>query len=112
MHKYINFKVPKTFAHTWPTNFEYNNNLRLIHEDVNGVEVSTEFANWSSYTVGEEGAYITNIFPSVDMEVRVSRGKIKTNFLITSNQNYASGNLVIRDDFEMSSDNGREKMFL
>ena len=28
MHKYINFKVPKTFAHTWPTNFEYNNNLR------------------------------------------------------------------------------------
>ena len=28
MHKYINGKVPRTFANAWPTNFEYTNNLR------------------------------------------------------------------------------------
>jgi len=82
---------------------KYNKNLRLIHENLNGEVLTTISADWSSYTVGEEGAYVTNIFPNVDMEVRVSRGKIKTNFIMTSNLNYAEGNVVIRDDFEMSS---------
>ena len=28
MHRYINHKVPETFANTWPTIFERNNNMR------------------------------------------------------------------------------------
>ena len=28
MHRYINNKVPETFANSWPTIFEQNNNLR------------------------------------------------------------------------------------
>ena len=30
MQRYINHKVPETFANTWPTIFERNNNMRDI----------------------------------------------------------------------------------
>ncbi|OQP66366.1 hypothetical protein A3860_12760 [Niastella vici] len=39
-------------------------------------------ANWSNYTVGADGIKIINIFPGIDAEMRVSRGGIKTSFVI------------------------------
>jgi gliding motility-associated-like protein len=50
---------------------------------VNGndkVELAT--ADWSNYTIGADGIRIINVFPGIDAEMRVSRGGIKTSFII------------------------------
>ncbi|WP_207514102.1 MBG domain-containing protein [Longitalea luteola] len=39
-------------------------------------------ANWSNYTIGADGIRILNIFPGIDAEMRVSRGGVKTSFII------------------------------
>ncbi|MBO9202824.1 MULTISPECIES: MBG domain-containing protein [Niastella] len=39
-------------------------------------------ADWSQYTIGSDGIRITNIFPGMDAEMRVSRGGVKTSFII------------------------------
>ncbi|AEV99515.1 hypothetical protein A4D02_27115 [Niastella koreensis] len=39
-------------------------------------------ADWSHYTIGADGMHITDIFPGMDAEMRVSRGGIKTSFII------------------------------
>lgn len=39
-------------------------------------------ANWSNYTVGDDGMYISNIFNGVDAELRVLRGGVKLNFIL------------------------------
>ena len=39
-------------------------------------------ASWDDYSAGDDGIFIRNIFPGVDAEMRVLRGKIKTNLII------------------------------
>ncbi len=45
---------------------------------VNGNDKTTlAKANWSNYTIGADGIRIINIFPGMDAEMRVSRGRYK-----------------------------------
>lgn len=39
-------------------------------------------ADWSSYTVGSDGAYISNVFPGIDLRIRVFQSTIKSDFII------------------------------
>lgn len=42
-------------------------------------------ANWSNYSIGEEGAYIFNIFSGVDAEIQFNlNGSVTTNFIINA----------------------------
>ncbi|UEG49543.1 gliding motility-associated C-terminal domain-containing protein [Ferruginibacter lapsinanis] len=65
----------------------------------NGREVVLSAPDWSHYTAGDNGLYITNIFPGIDAELRVLKGAVKTSFIIT--KNYFSGYdaLVFKDIF-------------
>ncbi len=82
--------------------FRYNNNLELIYVKPDGTEQSLGNANWTSYTAGEEGIYVTNAWPGVDIEMYVIRGAVKTNFLINhALPEYADGKLLVRDHLVM-----------
>lgn len=57
-------------------------------------------ADWSHYTVGEDGIRITNIFPGVDAEMRTLRGGIKTNLVVRKLQFTKYEKLLFRDHME------------
>lgn len=68
-----------------------------------GTETKVGEANWSNYTIGEEGMYIKNVFKGIDAEVLISRGTIKTNFVLKSNQYGVFEDLIFRDEFQHQS---------
>ena len=57
-------------------------------------------ANWSDYTVGEDGILIHNVFPGIDAEMVVFRGAIKTSFIIRENLMGTFDELIFRDQFD------------
>ncbi len=61
--------------------FIENNRYTLSLVDTVNV-ITTYTANWSNYTVGNNGAYITDIFPGVDMKIFFAESKVKSNFII------------------------------
>lgn len=63
----------------------------------NSAETLIAEANWSVYTVGDNGAKITNIFPNIDAEMIVKNGSVKTNFIIKQNNLGQYDKLVFRD---------------
>ena len=76
----------------------FNNNLELIYVKPDGSETSLGVANWANHTAGDQGAYIKNAWPGIDIEMRAFRGAIKTNFYVNhAMPAYADGKLLIRD---------------
>ena len=83
---------------------KYNNNLELVYEKSDGTQQSLGNANWSNYTAGDEGAYISNAWPGIDIELYVVRGAIKTNFLVMhALPMYADGKLLVRDHLQLET---------
>jgi gliding motility-associated-like protein len=56
-------------------------------------------ADWTHYTTGDDGIAIKNIFPGIDAEMKVSRGSIKTNFIVHANKFSTYKRLLFRDSF-------------
>lgn len=83
----------------------FNQNLELYYEDVNGSRTSLGRCNWTNKTVGEEGMYVTNAWPGIDMEVLVSNGSMKTNFKVQSPLSYGNGFLVFVDRMDFGQGN-------
>lgn len=81
---------------------KFNNNLELIYVAPDGSETSLGVANWKNHTAGDDGVFVTNAWPGVDMEIYVARGTAKTNFYINhAMPAYASGKLLVRDHMSM-----------
>ena len=84
-------------------NLHFNNQLELIYEKPDGSQVSLGVADWASYTAGDDGVYVTNAWPGVDIEMYAFRGGMKTNFVINrAMPAYADGKLLVRDHLEMT----------
>ncbi len=83
-----------------------NNNLELLYVDSYGGKLSAGKANWSNVSVGEEGVYITNAWPNIDIEIMTMLDKIKSNFIIKNKlkgiekYNY----IVIKDAIELPTE--------
>jgi gliding motility-associated-like protein len=74
-----------------------------LYKKVNGEEQFISEADWSSYTVGNDGMLIKNIFNGIDAELIIYPGGIKTNFII---KNADFGNydaLIFRDNLTHSN---------
>ncbi len=85
--------------------FSFNNNLELIYVQPNGNQLSLGKADWSNHTAGDDGVWVTNAWPGIDIEMYVVRGAVKTNFYINhALPQYADGQLLVRDHLQM--DNG------
>lgn len=82
------------------TLFTFSKNLKLWYEDVNGLQSLVSTADWTHFTVGANGFYITDLFPNVDFYGVVNENQLKTNFKIKSNITsiYPNGYLVISDE--------------
>lgn len=84
----------------------FNRNLQFVYATPDGAERILGNASWTHHTAGDDGVYVTDIWPGIDMEVYVARGAVKTNFYITAPMPlYAGGRLLIRD--HINSGNGR-----
>ena len=84
---------------------KYNNALELVYSKPDGTEVSLGTANWSDRTAGDDGVYVNNAWPGIDIEMHTIRGAIKTNYIINrALPAYADGKLLVRDHLQM--DNG------
>jgi len=82
--------------------FRFNNNLELIYVKPDGSIQSLGSADWSHYTAGDDGVYVTNAWPGIDIEMHTVRGAVKTSFVINSAlPDYADGELLVRDHLEM-----------
>lgn len=83
--------------------FYFNRSLQLIYTPGGGNEQVVGFANWTNHTAGDDGVYVTDVFPGIDMEMRVFRGQVKTNFIIKNQlPQYNNGELRIRDRLNTS----------
>jgi len=67
----VGFDVKKTASYIkTPEGEVYFNRWKLFGTDKEGNEQLLAYANWSKYTVGEDGIYVTDIFPGMDQECR------------------------------------------
>ena len=76
----------------------YFNNWKLYGKNLS-TETLLATADWTHYTTGDDGIAIKNIFPGIDAEMKVSRGSIKTNFIIHANKFSTYKTLLFRDAF-------------
>ena len=84
--------------------FRFNSDLELIYQRPDGLQVSLGKADWSHHTAGDDGLFVTNAWPGIDMEVYVARGMTKTNFFINhAMPEYADGRLLVRDHMQMDA---------
>ncbi len=85
-------------------NFTYNNDLELIYEQPDGTQTALGKANWSDHTAGDDGIYVKNAWPGIDIEIYTIRGATKTNFYINQAMpQYANGKLLVRDHMLMGN---------
>ncbi|GAA4467389.1 hypothetical protein GCM10023093_23260 [Nemorincola caseinilytica] len=79
----------------------FNNGLELVYVAPDGRETSLGHADLGKHTAGDDGVYVTDVWPGVDMEVYVARGTAKTNFYIKhAMPAYAAGKLLVRDHWK------------
>ena len=76
----------------------YNRNLELVLQNADGSETNLGKANWTNYTIGDDGMRVSNVWPGIDMEIGVLINSVKTNFVINNPMPaYSGGKLLIRD---------------
>ncbi len=85
---YILTKTGKVFFNNWS-----------LLSETNGNEITLANADWTNYSIGEDGIYIKNIFKGIDAQMIVYRGAVKTNFVMKSNEFGVYTNLIFRDTF-------------
>jgi gliding motility-associated-like protein len=77
---------------------QFNHDLELVYGLPDGTEQLIGVADYTHYTAGDDGVYITNAWNGIDIEMYVARGAIKTNFIINNSMPaYAAGKLLVRD---------------
>ncbi|HZH86998.1 MAG TPA: T9SS type A sorting domain-containing protein [Brumimicrobium sp.] len=89
--------------------FKFNNELTLILVNNNASETNLGVANWSNYTVGDEGIHITNAWEGIDITISYELDRVKTNYVINNELNYLehvkylkfSDNLVLPVGYSM-----------
>lgn len=82
----------------------FNNRLELIYESPEHILTSLGTADWSHHTAGDDGVYVTDAWPGIDMELHTVRGAVKTNFIVKhAFPMYAAGKLLINDHLALST---------
>jgi len=65
--------------------FSFNNySLRVTHNDNS---TTSHEANWSNIAIGNNGAYVTDVFPGIDMLIRFREAEVESDFIIRENLN-------------------------
>ncbi len=100
----IQVKDHKTYIQISNGKVQFNN---WTLYGVNGSDrTQLAIANWSNFTIGADGIRIINIFPGMDAEMRVSRGGVKTSFIIHEYRFAQYRELYFEDAMQGLRDNG------
>ena len=81
----------------------FNNRPELIWKKTDGSTQSLGKANFSNYTAGDDGVHVIDVWPGIDMEMRVILGGIKTNFIVKQRPQQVDGSYIIRDEFQLGN---------
>jgi|GEM_PF-725835 len=81
----------------------FNNKPELLYKTEDGNIQSLGKADFSHYSAGDDGIKITDVWPGIDMEMRMLLGGIKTNFVLKQKPQQTEGYFLIRDEFILSS---------
>lgn len=79
----------------------FNNRPELLWKTDTEIK-SLGKADFSNHTAGDDGVYVTNVWPGIDMEMRVLMGALKTNFILKNRPSQQSGMFIIRDELQLS----------
>lgn len=85
---YIETNLGKVYFNKWTLYTKVGEELQLQGH-----------ADWSDYSIGDDGVFVHNIFPGIDAELIVFRGAIKTNFILKENTFGVFDELIFRDQF-------------
>jgi gliding motility-associated-like protein len=77
----------------------YFNNWRLIGQNGDSSTLLA-IADWSRFSVGDDGIKITDVFPGIDAQMIVDKGSIKTNFIVKQNEFKGYEQLIFTDEFK------------
>ncbi|MBW8051656.1 MAG: hypothetical protein FVQ77_15230, partial [Cytophagales bacterium] len=75
------------------------NQLVLIEYDRSS-NITNYQANWSDYTIGDNGVHVYNIFPDIDMTIKFRKGGVKSNFIIKKRKTNVE-KLIFRDNLDV-----------
>ncbi len=81
----LDVAAKKTQIQLGENTFGFNNFLLKIVDNNNQTTLAQ--ANWSQITVTNNGAYITEVFPGIDMRLVYKQGAVKSEFIIKQNLN-------------------------
>ncbi len=76
----LDFNAAKTVLNC--QNYFVENNKYTLSIINSANAVTTYTSNWSNYVVGNNGAYVTDVFPGIDMKLIFDRSKVKCNFIL------------------------------
>lgn len=84
---------------------KFNNKIVLILEKNDGSIDNLGEANWSDYTVGDEGIYIKNAWQGIDITISYGRNSIKLNYIIPAPLSYLQNvkNILFSDNLQLPS---------
>lgn len=77
------------------------NQIELVFHSAQNTIQSFGTANWSNYTVGEDGIRIIDAWPHIDIEMINTFYGIKTNYIIKENLQLGDGDLLFIDQFDL-----------
>lgn len=78
----------------------FNRDLELLHKSSSGTTQNFGSADWTNYTVGNEGVRIIDAWPNIDIEIKFALGQVKTDYIIKSNLGLTNGHLVFIDKMQ------------
>ena len=79
--------------------FGFNNFSVRVEQNNGSTQLLT--SDWSNIVVGNNGAYITNVFPGIDMKIMYREASVKSEFIIKQNLNVKK--LVFIDQLQVSN---------
>jgi len=84
--------------------FAFNRKVEMLYISPLNQITNLGEANWSNYTVGEEGIRVINAWPNVDIEIIYRGDAIKSSYVIKAPLGYSNGQIAFRDNLSIPND--------
>lgn len=83
--------------------FAFNRKVEMLYISPLNQITNLGEANWTNYTIGEEGIHVINAWPNVDIEIMYNNDWIKSNYIIKAPLGYSNGQIAFRDNLIVPS---------
>ena len=83
-------------------NISFGNDIHLIHKSSSGIETDFGSGNYSNFTAGDDGIYITDFYPKIDLVFIVKESKVEINFVLQKNIGFIDGELIMKQRFQLA----------